>query len=97
MEKLAKSNASYVRFNFKKNCFLNYVFYNLGKKTGQTPKKFWKWIKNVFLCIKFNKKFLCGLSDVLPQFAYRMTLIGMYLSSTLEGYLSSPTSDYWII
>ena len=45
--------------------------YDLGKKTRQTEKKFGQWVKNVFLCLKFNIKFLCGLSDVLPQFAHR--------------------------
>ena len=70
------------------------LLYDLGKKTGQTQRKFGKWVKNVFLFIKFNKKFLCGLSEVLPQFVCSMELIGMELLGTLEGYLSSSTFNY---
>ena len=66
----------------------------LEKKTGQTQRKFGKWVKHVFLIIKFNRKFLCGLSDVLPQFVCSMELIGMELLGPLEGYLASSTFNY---
>ena len=68
--------------------------YDLGKKTGHFQRKFGKWVKNIFLYMKFIKKFFWGLSDVLPQFACSVALIGMELLCTLEGYLSSPTCDY---
>ena len=48
-----------------------------------------------FLSIKFNKKIMRGVSDVLPQFACSMALIGMELLGTLEGYLSSATFDVY--
>ena len=48
--------------------------YDLGKKTSHFQRKFGKWVKNIFLYMKFIKKLLWGLGDVLPQFSCSVAL-----------------------
>ena len=58
-EKTAEMEESFYSHNMA--YYISYHKYDLGKKTGQTQRKFGKLVKNVFLFIKFNKKFLCGI------------------------------------
>ena len=76
------------------NRIRNDTYYDLGKKNEPLSEKVWKMGQKYFLYMKFTKKRLYSLSDVLPQFTCCMALIAMELLCTLERYLSSPTFDY---